>query len=246
MTVRLGFAVAAHMEPEILVVDEVLAVGDAEFQNKCLGKMEDISQSEGRTILFVSHNMTAIERLCKTAVVLENGSIAYNGEVKSGVTYYLDKKAPEGESILGGLHHTHPEVSINEILLNGSPVCHTEIDADPGILNIRIQGILTAPKKMAIEVRFFDKRESLVALYSPGHLYGRLHEFGEGPFELNEKIQLPNNLTSGEYMLDIDLTRPNIETYMHIPKQVRLDVKGISSVTGLEFKYENCGYLMLK
>ncbi len=246
MTVRLGFAVAAHMEPEILVVDEVLAVGDAEFQNKCLGKMEDISQTEGRTILFVSHNMTAIERLCKTSVVLENGSIAYNGEVKSGVSYYLDRKAPEGESILSGLHHTHPEVSINEILLNGSPVCHAQIDADPGILNFKIQGTLTTPKKMAIEVRFYDKRESLIALYSPGHLYGRLHEFGTGAFELNEKIQLPNNLTSGEYILDIDLTRPNIETYMHIPKQVRLHVKGISSVTGLEFKYENCGYLMLK
>jgi lipopolysaccharide transport system ATP-binding protein len=246
MTVRLGFAVAAHMEPEILVVDEVLAVGDAEFQNKCLGKMEDISQSEGRTILFVSHNMTAIERLCKTAVVLENGSIAYNGEVKYGVSFYLDRKVPEGESILSGLHHTHPEVSINEILLNGSPVCQAQVETDSGILNFKIQGTLTSPKKMAIEVRFYDKRESLIALYSPGHLYGRLHEFGAGPFELNEKIQLPNNLTSGEYILDIDLTRPNIETYMHIPKQVRLTVKGISSVTGLEFKYENCGYLMLK
>ena len=246
MTVRLGFAVAAHMEPEILVVDEVLAVGDAEFQNKCLGKMQDISQGEGRTILFVSHNMTAIERLCKKAVVLENGEIAFNGEVKEGVSYYLDRKAPEGESIVGGIQQTHPEVNVEEITLNGSSVCHAQIDADQGILNFKIKGTLSSSKKMAIEVRFYDKRESLIALYSPGHLYGRLHEFGAGEFEFEESIRLPDNLTSGEYLLDIDLTRPNIETYMHIPKQLRLNIKGISSLTGLEFKYENCGYLMLK
>jgi lipopolysaccharide transport system ATP-binding protein len=246
MIVRLGFAVAAHMEPEILVVDEVLAVGDAEFQSKCLGKMETISQGEGRTILFVSHNMTAIERLCKKAVVLENGSISYAGKVKDGVSYYLDQSKPEGDSIISGLRQGHPEVIINEITLNGSTESHLQLNGESRILNFVVHGILSSSKKMALEVRFYDKRESLIALYSPGHLYGRLQEFREGSFELNESICLPDNLTSGEYILDVDLTRPNIETYMHIPKQVRLSFKGISSVTGLEFKYDNCGLLMLK
>lgn len=89
MTVRLGFAVAAHLEPEILVVDEVLAVGDAEFQKKAIGKMQDVSRGEGRTVLFVSHNMTAVQNLCKTGILLENGNIAYSGNVDSVINHYL-------------------------------------------------------------------------------------------------------------------------------------------------------------
>ena len=89
MTVRLGFAVAAFMEPEILVVDEVLAVGDAEFQKKAIGKMQDVSQVEGRTVLFVSHNMTSIEKLCNHGVLLENGMVKMVDEVHHVVNYYL-------------------------------------------------------------------------------------------------------------------------------------------------------------
>ena len=89
MTVRLGFAVAAHLEPEILVVDEVLAVGDAEFQKKAIGKMKSVSQNEGRTVLFVSHNMASIRSLCKTGVLLENGFVKYSGEISDVVNKYL-------------------------------------------------------------------------------------------------------------------------------------------------------------
>lgn len=87
MYVRLAFAVAAHLDPEILVVDEVLAVGDAEFQKKCLGKMQDVS-NRGRTVLFVSHQMAAIENLCDTAVLLSNGNLVHRGKVADVVRYY--------------------------------------------------------------------------------------------------------------------------------------------------------------
>ena len=89
MTVRLGFAVAAHLDPEILVVDEVLAVGDAEFQKKAIGKMQDVSKGEGRTVLFVSHNMTSIKALCKRGVILKNGLLVDDGPVDEVVTHYL-------------------------------------------------------------------------------------------------------------------------------------------------------------
>ena len=89
MTVRLGFAVAAFLEPEILVVDEVLAVGDAEFQKKAIGKMKDVSQGEGRTVLFVSHNMTSVKSLCKTGILLENGMLKEMGHVDHIVSHYL-------------------------------------------------------------------------------------------------------------------------------------------------------------
>jgi lipopolysaccharide transport system ATP-binding protein len=90
MTVRLAFAVAAHLEPEILVIDEVLAVGDAEFQKKAIGKMQDISKGEGRTVLFVSHNMAAVKSLCKTGIVLENGRLTFQGTSEECVGYYLN------------------------------------------------------------------------------------------------------------------------------------------------------------
>ena len=89
MTVRLGFAVAAFLEPEILVVDEVLAVGDAEFQKKAIGKMKDVSQGEGRTVLFVSHNMASIRQLCNHGIVLDKGSVQYIGDASDAVRFYL-------------------------------------------------------------------------------------------------------------------------------------------------------------
>ena len=95
MTVRLGFAVAAFLEPEILVVDEVLAVGDAEFQKKAIGKMKDVSQGQGRTVLFVSHNMTSIKSLCTTGVLLENGMMKMKGDVGEVVNEYLSLNADE-------------------------------------------------------------------------------------------------------------------------------------------------------
>ena len=89
MRVRLGFAIAAHLEPEILIVDEVLAVGDAEFQKRAIGKMQDISKGEGRTVLFVSHNMTSIKNLCKTGVLMKNGMIDFHGEIDDVVNKYM-------------------------------------------------------------------------------------------------------------------------------------------------------------
>lgn len=90
MTVRLAFAVAAFLEPEILVVDEVLAVGDAEFQKKAIGKMQDISKTEGRTVLFVSHNMAAVKSLCTRGIVLENGTLKFDGNVEEALEVYSD------------------------------------------------------------------------------------------------------------------------------------------------------------
>ncbi|RLD70524.1 MAG: ABC transporter ATP-binding protein [Bacteroidetes bacterium] len=90
MKVRLGFAVAAHLEPEILVVDEVLAVGDAEFQKKAIGKMQDVSTKDGRTILFVSHNMAAVKSLCTRGVLLSNGQVEFSGKIEETIHKYID------------------------------------------------------------------------------------------------------------------------------------------------------------
>lgn len=90
MTVRLGFAIAAHLDPEILVVDEVLAVGDAEFQKKAIGKMQNISKGEGRTVLFVSHNMGSVKSLCNKGMVLDNGMSVFSGLIEESINYYSE------------------------------------------------------------------------------------------------------------------------------------------------------------
>lgn len=88
MYVRLAFGVAAHLESEILIIDEVLAVGDAEFQKKCIGKMSDVSKGEGRTVLFVSHNMAAIKALCSRGIILQNGRFTFEGNQAEAINYY--------------------------------------------------------------------------------------------------------------------------------------------------------------
>ncbi|MEK7574998.1 MAG: ABC transporter ATP-binding protein [Patescibacteria group bacterium] len=103
MYVRLAFSIAAHIEPDILLVDEVLAVGDAEFQKKCLGKMEEVTGKAGRTILFVSHNMAAVTKLCPTSVLLSHGRIVMTGKTEDVINYYLAeeyKKSSDSEKLL--------------------------------------------------------------------------------------------------------------------------------------------------
>ncbi len=100
MKVRLAFAVAAHLEPDILVVDEVLAVGDAEFQKKAIGKMQDISQGEGRTVLFVSHSMAAVQSLCTRAILMENGTIKKVGDVNDIIESYLQIDEGDNTSLV--------------------------------------------------------------------------------------------------------------------------------------------------
>ena len=110
MTVRLGFAIAAHLEPEILVVDEVLAVGDAEFQKKAIGKMQDVSKGEGRTVLFVSHNMGAVKNLCKRGIVLNQGQVAFDGGVEEAVEFYTSTHSKSNifEKIICDTNHLNP------------------------------------------------------------------------------------------------------------------------------------------
>ena len=110
MMVRLGFAVAAHLDPEILVVDEVLAVGDAEFQKKAIGKMQDVSKGEGRTVLFVSHNMGSVRQLCHTGVLLENGMVKYRGGIDETIAEY--QKSVTAYGIQDNSNTTDEKVSL--------------------------------------------------------------------------------------------------------------------------------------
>ncbi|QDP85550.1 ABC transporter ATP-binding protein [Chryseobacterium sp. SNU WT5] len=118
MYVRLAFAVAAHLESEILIVDEVLAVGDAEFQKKCLGKMGDVSKGEGRTVLFVSHNLTAVKTLCNSGIVLKNGNLVFNGEINEALINYSGDRLKESMGVQfdqSVKDYNSPQFSMQEI-----------------------------------------------------------------------------------------------------------------------------------
>lgn len=136
MTVRLGFAIAAHLEPEILVVDEVLAVGDAEFQKKAIGKMQDVSKGQGRTVLFVSHNMGAVRRLCHSGIVLKNGQVDYIGDANSAVDrYLLDQTESMAKSVVIEPKHRNstillPDLEIKSVSFYDEP---SELSTDEPI-----------------------------------------------------------------------------------------------------------------
>lgn len=133
MHVRLAFAVAAHLEPEILVVDEVLAVGDIEFQKKCLGKMDDVAKS-GRTILFVSHNMAAIRNLCTKLILLENGSLLVEGETNEIIEEYLrDKRKMEQSVVSFDCVEEKPFQLLEVSLLDEKGIAKMSFDCDQSV-----------------------------------------------------------------------------------------------------------------
>ena len=131
MYVRLAFGVAAHLEPDILIVDEVLAVGDAEFQKKALGKMKDVSNKDGRTVIFVSHNMGSIKQLCTQGIVLTNGNISYTGPIQEAVKSYTSFYSTKPNNLEQGFINLieHPNkiskeegIQSVQLLSNGNPV----------------------------------------------------------------------------------------------------------------------------
>src|SRR3970040_804825 len=124
MTVRLAFAVAAFLDPEILIIDEVLAVGDADFQKKAIGKMQDISKGEGRTVLFVSHNMAAVKSLCTRGIVLEHGKVVFEGGIEEAVGCYLDTSNEQRTIYKNTKNTKEPRIKMVEVLTSSNGYYH--------------------------------------------------------------------------------------------------------------------------
>ncbi|MCF6308033.1 MAG: ABC transporter ATP-binding protein, partial [Flavobacteriaceae bacterium] len=152
MRVRLAFAVAAHLEPDILIVDEVLAVGDAEFQKKAIGKMQDISKGDGRTVLFVSHNMAAVKSLCTRGIVLENGKMIFEGDTNIAIQKYLQNFSQvkinyENREVITGIKTINffnsKETEINSIVVGEK-------------VKVKFMYSNNNHKKISISIGFFD------------------------------------------------------------------------------------------
>ena len=245
MYVRLAFAVAAHLDPEILIVDEVLAVGDAEFQKKCLGKMGDVA-GEGRTVLFVSHNMSAIQTLCGRSILLTNGKIEVDGDSGSVTNQYLrPNQVNKDHSLLDDLSYSDTNISVSRILINDSDRTELVLPGSRRDLHIIVEGMLKDKSHLEIEARITDLLGKPLGFYSPGHYYGRVDVYGEGNFTIERAIQLPR-ITKGEYILNLYISDPGIKYFAKIENTIRINAEGSFTETGWVFEYDKgAGWVLL-
>ncbi len=231
MTVRLAFAVAAFLEPEILVIDEVLAVGDVEFQKKAIGKMQDISRGEGRTVLFVSHNMSAIKKLCTRGIVLEKGSVAFEGDANEAVSFYLSNQNSIGSKVvladrkdrIGNGQFRFKTITffnskneqVNEIMSGEEITIHFEIT----------KHIAIDYTKLIVSIAFQDINMNTVALLSSDELKS---DFSNLTTSNNFSLKIPQFLLrGGKYSIRIVSTykTTHVENFIDtISEAVEIDV----------------------
>jgi lipopolysaccharide transport system ATP-binding protein len=204
MYVRLAFAVAAHLEPEILVVDEVLAVGDAEFQKKCLGKMDEVSRREGRTVLFVSHNAAAVRHLCNNAIVLDRGRAVFWGRTNAALDFYHTSSARKASSSSFALRHQSQDLTLLSVDVSPPSIKFGEK------ISVETCWLAADPMQVAIECFLRDKDQHPIAAYSTGVSSGYELELDAGEHHIwIEFPELP--LAEGIYTLDIAAGKTNTE-----------------------------------
>lgn len=248
MMVRLGFAVAAHLEPEILIVDEVLAVGDAEFQKKAIGKMQEVSRGVGRTVLFVSHNMGAVLELCNRGIVLSEGFIAFNGSVTEAVDMYIHNAQKYiSKHLTDNISYKTNLLHIDDIQVNGSTDSTVYVSNTHNRLHLKLKGRIEDELKMAVEIVVLDEKHIPLAFYSPNQISGETPLFRKGNFEIEHIVELPQNMSHGRYFADISITNPFVEVYAELNKCLIIDCDGFTTKTGFQYKYSRGqGWLILQ
>ena len=233
MTVRLAFAVAAFLEPEILVVDEVLAVGDAEFQKKAIGKMQDISKTEGRTVLFVSHNMAAVASLCTRGILMQNGSIHSQGDVETIINSYLslgDEKPSylEREALTSFDNEYFQNLNFGLVDKVGNKITNYVKNTDEVYVEFHFN-LLKKEEDLNIGIAVFDKNEQLLFWsfntdVNPKFL--QHPELGENKYRI--KLQ-QNLLNEDEYTVTL-MTSIHFKKFINEPKvnspEIALNIMG--------------------
>jgi lipopolysaccharide transport system ATP-binding protein len=199
MTVRLGFAIAAFLEPEILIVDEVLAVGDYEFQKKAIGKMQDVSKGEGRTVLFVSHNMHSVKQLCTKGLILNQGQLVFHHNVRETINYYQNEHVETNlvqtfnkEKIIG-----NTEIQLKKLEI--SPLDGDLLNVDSGF-EIKLD-VLLLQNDNDYDITYRLKTEDDIFVFTHGYFFKR-KESDTGLHEIT--VTVPSNfLNAGKFKLDL-------------------------------------------
>jgi homopolymeric O-antigen transport system ATP-binding protein len=205
MYVRLAFAVAAHLEPEILIVDEVLAVGDFAFQKKCLGKMHDVAEGDGRTILFVSHNLSALTQLCEQAILLENGSVKSIGPVKQVVESYLKAGLDHNPAQIRFPNDAHrPFQYISAELLRADGTASSDFSCDESV-TIKLQVEIRQPTiglVLTFSIENFDGTQIVFSDFRDCNK-GSDEQLARGLYTFEITIP-PRLLATGTYVLNLN------------------------------------------
>lgn len=237
MYLRLAFAVAAHLEPDVLIVDEVLAVGDAEFQKKCLGKMDEVAQA-GRTILFVSHNLAAVNRLCTRAVLLDGGRLKLDGSVGEVTAAYTAAGNSTSEFSDARRLHRSAEVVVKDAWLERDGVRHATFqfgDAVDVFLRLRVQ----ARQRFAVELVLRDQDHAAIAFFGSG-VQQRL-EFEARPGEMTLRVRIPEvPLAEGRFYLDIAAAETGRRFLDYLESALAFDVE-MSDPLGSGIRYYQAG-----
>ncbi|HVB19870.1 MAG TPA: ABC transporter ATP-binding protein [Candidatus Paceibacterota bacterium] len=237
MYVRLAFSVAAHMEPDILLVDEVLAVGDAEFQKKCLGKMEEVTGKAGRTILFISHNMAAIQRLCHKTVLLEKGKIKMFGKTEDVINAYLNDG--QVNAIINYVINPEKEAQISKItILNKENEPHAKIPiGDP--FSIQINYEIMRPTPHALLSVMFYAGDDLLLLSSESDKDAHLFDYAPGKYTTTVSIP-PFLFNVGMHFFDVRFHRPELELIDH-KQNINFEILDIDNPRSIIFHGNHMG-----
>ena len=246
MMVRLGFAIAAHLEPEILVVDEVLAVGDAEFQKKAIGKMQDVSKGEGRTVLFVSHNMSAVRSLCTRGVMLKNGTVDFIGNIPETLDHYLKiDESAQKEKIIDNIKYTKSTIKVTDIKINGTELSESTIQSNQQELKIMIKGNSQEELHYDVMLILRNKDGMPYATYAKGHYMGDIQHLPAGDFIIERTIMLPEILTRGSIYVDLFLHHPMVEYQLKAPNCCILETMGYQQGFGSAMNQIDNGFMGL-
>jgi len=226
MYVRLAFAVAAHLEPEILIVDEVLAVGDAQFQKKCLGKMEDVSKNEGRTVLFVSHNIIALKSICTSCIILQKGEKIFQGNVNESLEKYLNLE--DGLSSAGN-KYIRELVPLKNVYLKEAELI--DVTQEPYFfLHLKLKIHTTVTTRLSVNLRLKDELGFPVA-YGCTHLFSpELHMMKPGENIVHIKTE-KLNLAIGKFKLGIEIVLPGIESLDLIEDCLQFEISNDTTAT---------------
>lgn len=247
MTVRLGFAVAAFLEPEILVVDEVLAVGDAEFQKKAIGKMQDVSKGEGRTVLFVSHNMAAVKSLCNKGVVLDNGLISFTGTADEAINQYLQSPVlADNQYIIDRIQKKKNGINIFRIELNDTEKCSSVVYSGQQTINFMIEGETNEEIRTDVMLIFKTRNEIPMASLAEGHCLGRIERLPKGRFKIERIIKLPKYISTGDYVIDLYLHHPMVEYQLKAPHCAEIHIDGYQENFGRPLRAHEEGFMGLE
>lgn len=249
MKVRLGFSVAAHLEPEILVVDEVLAVGDADFQKKAIGKMQDVSKGEGRTVLFVSHNMAAVRSLCQKGVVLRDGMTDFLGTADEAINHYLESATSQSEDrklMTDCIRWKRSNLKIADIQINNTPYNATSLSKNQEILDVLIKGTTSESMRCEVQIVFRKQDGTALASYAEGRYKAHLSDIPAGEFCIERHIALPKYLADDDYQIDLYLHEPPFQNYIEAPNIQTLHIEGFYDQYARKLRLNADGFIGLE